>query len=647
MGRCRPPREPSAAPAVTARAVMLGALLLPANALWLVHMEMGRGGGPYPTTFSLFANVVLEMVVLVVVNAALRPTRWPRALSGGELLTIYVMLCIGSAVCSVDFLDVLLPMMAHPVRFASETNHWRDHIVPHLAPGFAVRDAVALRGYYEGHSTLYEARHLRAWAGPVCLWSVFIVTMLGTTLCLAAIVRRRWVEHERLAFPVLAVPLALCHERADLWRQPLFWPGFAVAAGLCLVNGIAFLVPAVPAVTVKMRDIGPTFVTHPWRAVGWTPVSAYPFAVGLGFLLPVDLLFSCWFFFLWFKVERVAGAAMGYTGAVPRFPYAEEQCTGAYLAVAVAALWTGRRYLGEVARRVVRRPASETDAELLSYRAAVVGLVLGLVVLSGFYCRAGLPARYAGGAMGCYLLIALACARMRAELGPPAHDLHNAGPERLLTTVLGPRAFRPQELVALTYCYWFNRAYRSVPMAHQLESLKLAERQGASPRTMLLPLLVATIVGTAAGFWAHLDLGYRWGLSSKMAGHMQWFGVEAFSRLDGWLNNPPRADGSACWAILVGAVQAVALQAVRLRWARWPFHPLGLAVAGSWSTATIWLPLLLSWVAKVSVLRYGGIRAYRRALPFFIGLVLGDYLVGCAWPLYGWLAGIPTYSFQQ
>ena len=156
---------------VSARAVLLGTLLLPANAFLLVQTEMGRSGGPYPTTFSLFGNVVLQLVVLVALNRLC--LRWlPRlALGAAELLTVYVMLCIGSAIVSVDFLDVLVPMLGHPVRFADGSNHWAERLIPHLAPGFIVRDAGALRGYYEGNSTLYLTRHLRAWAPPVALWS--------------------------------------------------------------------------------------------------------------------------------------------------------------------------------------------------------------------------------------------------------------------------------------------------------------------------------------------------------------------------------------------------------------------------------------------------------------------------------------------
>ena len=44
--------------------------------------------------------------------------------------------------------------------------------------------------------------------------------------------------------------------------------------------------------------------------------------------------------------------------------------------------------------------------------------------------------------------------------------------------------------------------------------------------------------------------------------------------------------------------------------------------------ANQWFPFLLAWAAKGVILRYGGPKLYRQALPFFLGLVVGDLLNG-------------------
>ena len=57
----------------------------------------------------------------------------------------------------------------------------------------------------------------------------------------------------------------------------------------------------------------------------------------------------------------------------------------------------------------------------------------------------------------------------------------------------------------------------------------------------------------------------------------------------------------------------------------------------------MWCPFLIAWMAKLITLRYGGIRAYRAALPFFLGLILGDYVVPTLWGAFGMLTGYQQY----
>ena len=72
-----------------------------------------------------------------------------------------------------------------------------------------------------------------------------------------------------------------------------------------------------------------------------------------------------------------------------------------------------------------------------------------------------------------YFLIVLAVARMRAELGPPTHDLYDAGPERIMVSALGTRRLGPKNLTMFSLLYWLGYDYRSHPMGHQLEGFKL------------------------------------------------------------------------------------------------------------------------------------------------------------------------------
>ena len=65
------------------------------------------------------------------------------------------------------------------------------------------------------------------------------------------------------------------------------------------------------------------FTEPPWNGVGDVRISFYPFAIGIGFLIPLDLLFSCWVFYWFYKIELIVGRAMGWRN-LPRFPYPDE-----------------------------------------------------------------------------------------------------------------------------------------------------------------------------------------------------------------------------------------------------------------------------------------------------------------------------------
>ena len=89
------------------------------------------------------------------------------------------------------------------------------------------------------------------------------------------------------------------------------------------------------------------------------------------------------------------------------------------------------------------------------------------------------------------------------------------------------------------------------------------------------------------------------------------------------------------------------LYSMKLRVGWWRFHPLGFAVSTSYSIGTLWLPMFIAWAAKLITLRAGGLKTYRVVLDFFLGLLLGDFIVGCLWPIIGWIFGMSTYSFMQ
>ena len=72
-------------------------------------------------------------------------------------------------------------------------------------------------------------------------------------------------------------------------------------------------------------------------------ISFYPFSIGLMFFTPLDLSFSCWFFWLLTRLQMVVTDMFG-----ARNIYHLEQQTGGVDSVRVYPLWMGRRHYGRI-----------------------------------------------------------------------------------------------------------------------------------------------------------------------------------------------------------------------------------------------------------------------------------------------------------
>jgi hypothetical protein len=629
---------------VSLRSVTIGLGLIPLNIIWVVLMERVDGRA-FSTTISLFFTAVLSLLLVTAANALLRRGMPRYALRQGELLTIFSMVSIATAMAGVDLLSPLITLMGHAAWFATPENGWQKFL--HDLPAWlTVSDRQALQGYYLGNSSLYRWEALRAWLPPLCWWTLFLMVLLWVMACLNTLLRAQWTEKERLTYPMVQLPLAMTAEDGGLFRSRLFWMGFALAGGLNFINGLHFLFPIVPALTFNGFDAAQWFPTPPWNAIGWTPLAIFPFVVGLGYLLPVDLLFSCWFFFLFWRAEKVVGAALGYMADQPLFPYVDEQMLGGYMAICAFALWTARHHLRAAWRKATGQETTLSDArEPLHFRTAVWGALGGFLFLVMFSHYAGLPVWLAVIFFLIYFAIAISVTRMRAELGPPTHDLHHIGPNITLYTVIGSRNLDGPTLGVFTLYNWFNRAYRCHPMPHQMEGFKMAQVSGTSSRGLLRAMLLAALVGVIATFWVTLHVSYRLGAAARIHGWSSLgFGNEGYDRLSSWLATPSGPDTGAISGMILGFLIASGLILIKMNVYGWPFHALGFSISGGWSMSWAWLSLFVAWVLKALILRYSGLRGYRAGLPLFFGVILGDFLIGGIWTLLGLCFDMPIYS---
>ena len=103
------------------------------------------------------------------------------------------------------------------------------------------------------------------------------------------------------------------------------------------------------------------------------------------------------------------------------------------------AIWLSRSHLKVVIKCIFRRGSSEDLDEPLRYRTAVIGIIIGMILLTLFCYQAGMSLLIIIPFFVIFFMLSTAITRMRAELGPPTHELVNMNAGNMLVDILGSR----------------------------------------------------------------------------------------------------------------------------------------------------------------------------------------------------------------
>ena len=613
-----------------ARVLCVGSLLIFLDGYWIVSAE---NRVVYELTdFSFFPTVLATLFGLLLVNTALRRYTPRVAFSDAEIATIYVMISVATALAGHDIVRQLVPAMAHGVGRATAENEWLTLFGSHLPSWLTVGDADVLVGYYEGGESFWTERNIGAWAVPFLAWTGFIIVLLFVMLCINVVVRRQWTEHERLNYPIAQMPIEMIGDTRGLLTNRLMWAGFLGAFALEVLSGLNYLYPALPHLQLKY-PLGQFFREKPWSGMGGLNVYVYPFAMGLGYIMPLDLSFSLWVFYLLFKAHFVALTALGVPAGDG---WAGDLRSGAWMAIALMALWSGRRHIAGVVQSAFRPANAGTGGDDRLNRVAIVGLIVGAPALLVFLRLAGMALWVASINMGIYMLLCIGMTRMRAEVGPPTHEMHGSRPDELMVMFAGTRPFGARNLTITRLLAWLSYGYRCHPMPHQLEAFKIGSALRTRASRLVVAMTVASVVGAVVAIGAHIVLYYRYRFSV--------WGVGEFGTLASWITNPRDPDLPNIYRVVFGFVFSIALAFFKRQFLWFPLYPVGYAAGYGWAMGWMWFSIFLGWASKRVLFTTGGLGSYRRALPIFLGMVFGQFIAGSLWSLIGVVTGRNMYT---
>lgn len=623
-----------------ARAMAVAVALLPLCCYWASEQGVD-------VILSLAVPPVGATIALVALNLPVR--RWlPRvALTVEELVLVFAMLSVGTAIGS-EWMDCMNKQIHSYPMFATEGNRFGLLMVPYLTRLLFFQTADKLLDYRAGGGDWHTLLgHWRLWARPVLGWTFLVTSLSLAMISINSLMRRQWTEQERLSFPLIAFPQALVEAgtpRASVWRDPALWWAFGVMTAIDLLNGLHFIWPGVPSVTVRfLGDLNRLFSSPPWNTTGWTPVGLFPFIVALATFMPTDLAWSMVFFYFVRKAMQIVAYRLGYQQGlfgggylVPAPPYFAEQTWGAFLALFVTALWMARSHLRRILQAI---RTGERNARDVSARWALAGLVVGTagVVFIGTF--SGLPVWFGAVYVALYLAFSTALTRVRAELGPPTHEMAFMGPNQLVIDAMGTSGMTHREIVGLSTTFFlFNRIHRSHPMPSELEGMKLAERGGADQRWMFVAMLVAVVAGSLFSHVLRIYHGYRWGAVAEGWGQT--------SIVADLIGNPRRANPVAMGFVALGAAVVVGLNALRFQVPGFWLHPVGYALAMNFGVDYYWFGLIVAMLLKSGTLKVWGLKGYRRLYAAMIGIMLAEYATESLWSGVAMIWRIPTYSIS-
>lgn len=595
--------------------------------------------------FSMPVAPIAVLLALVCANVPLRLFAPKWAMTQADLIVVFAMTSMVTAMAG-EWGRIGQP---HSYLFTlnSASDPTAKKIADHLPDAFAIKNPAALKDLQEGgHDLLYTLSRLPLYLPKWILTGILVGSVVFAMLCINSLMRSAWTDRERLAFPLVQLPMEMTDKggAGKMWRSKAMWTAFAVMFAIDMLNGFNFLYPNLPSLPVKEYfDIGDLFKEPPWSNIGQFHVGIYPFMAALGIFMPSDLILSVIVFFLLRKSTHVLLASYGipqetFSGSAiaPGPPYFDEQSWGGIFALFVGALWVARGTLREVWRDI--RTGSKASDGGVGHRFAFLGLVFCVAVAVSYGMYGGLPAWYMIPYVLAFLVFCVVVTRLRAQIGAPTHEFAYFGPTALMNRFVGNRFFSDSQATWLSTAFLFmNRNSRTLPMPYQLEAMKMGRLANVRQRGIFWGIACAIVLGFLLTYFFQQGIAFRLGKPGTS---------DAGTYLNALTNDRHGPDLVGIGMTVIGFLIVIGLDAIRFRIPGFPLHPAGYVLAINFGVDYYWLGLLLALLVKSFVQRYYGLRGYDKLRSIALGILLGEYTAETIWMLMAAITKHSTYTIS-
>ena len=612
---------------------------------------LAKGTAIGPTDF-ITSGALFLLFILVFVNAA---TKWllPRwSFSSQELAVIYAMMIVASAIPVIGVTAQLIPFLASVFYYATPENHWAEIIHPHLKTWLVPDDTEAIRYFFEG---LPRGADIPwgPWLRPLLMWGSFMMALYLMMISIATILHKRWQDHERLVYPLVQLPIEMLTEERGarlngFFRNRLMWVGFAIPFVLLSFQGLHAHFPFVPSINLT----GSLPLFYGMKGLGYAQDSVYLsvrfLLIGLTYLVPLEVSFSLWFFYL---VNHLLVGIFTHIGFdVPGLQEMHSEGSiasaqwgmGAMIVLVLVVLWTARSHLKEVFKAAfTSHPVDDAD-QMLSYRTCVWLLILSSLFAVGWLNSAGVPIAVAMVLLAIAFVVIIGLTRVVAE-GGIGYCRATMTPMGFTVHVFGTGPIGPEGLTHFAFAHGWAGDMRTAVMTSTANALKLASATRTPTRYLFWVIIIAALVALAGSAWTVITIAYTYGginLYEWFYGGMaRWsfreLAIKQLNPIPDWNILGPRGLFTALGAAAMGL-----LMFLRHRFMSWPLHYIGFPISGTYVMFFAWSSMFLGWLFKAFILKFGGSHLYRVLRPFFLGLVLGNVVCAGVWMIVNMLTDV-------
>lgn len=571
--------------------------------------------------------VVPFILICVVGNKLLQRFAPDRRLTRPELLTIFGMSLIASALPSY-FMGHMMANIAAPYYFANVENRWADFIHPFLPAWSVVTEPTAARWFFEGKPADAPIPW-GDWVVPL-FWRLTLVGVVGLFgFCLVAILRKQWVDHERLTFPLMTLPESLTEEQPRGWfpvgtmNTPLFWLGFGIVSFQIYWNMIAYFVPLFPTIPDEfpLLEFGPNFPPIHTRL--------YPLIIGTGYFMELDMTLSILVFHLLLTFEMGVfnrlGVEIGPTHVWPSSEFENWQGFGALCVIVPVSLWMARAHLGDVFRKAWSGAHDVDDSgEFLSYRTAVFGLLGSALFICAWCVASGIPVDVTLVFFALLIVVWLGITRFSIEGGLISSRTMQA--QFATYRILGVEKIPPRGMVGFALTETWHHDIKTILLTDLANASYLFRNFRSERRRLVTAVGLSLAIVICGSAYYQITSSYDTG-AYNYGGIYGPYVQSTYDTITKLIRDPYSLKRERALIALIGVATTAIIMALRYVYPAFPLHPIGFAASTAYPVNRIVFSFFWAWLAKSIILRVGGIAAYRRGANFFLGMMMG-YFVG-------------------